>query len=122
MTRCAVCQRAMAGGYRAGADRFCSLPCYTHSPTGFCKACLASTSNDAPGGTFTFNSIGTKLFFANDRCPECHSIVQRKAICALFIPLIPLGTYRVIYVGPSRYVGRKVVRHSVAQPMSIEPR
>jgi len=123
VTRCLVCRRAMMGGYRAGSDRFCSLPCYTASPVGgFCKSCLASTSDASPGGTFTFNTFGTRLFFARDRCPECHSIVQRKAVCLLFAPLIPLGSYRVIYVNAKQYVGRRVVSHPVSQPVNIEPR
>ena len=123
MTRCAVCRRSMVGGYKSGSDRYCSLPCFTASPVaGFCKACLAATSDKAPGGTYTFNTVGTRLFFAADRCPECHSIVQKKAVCALFIPLIPLGKYRVIYVDSKRYIGRRVVAGAPTVPLPITPK
>jgi endogenous inhibitor of DNA gyrase (YacG/DUF329 family) len=123
MTKCSVCGKRMVGGYKAGAERFCSLQCYTYSPSGtFCKACLDSTSLQSPGGTFTFNTIGTRLFFSRERCPSCHSIVQRKAFCALFVPLIPLGTYRVIYTGPSQYIGRRRVAHVANAPVPTAPR
>jgi hypothetical protein len=99
----------MAGGYRDGEKRYCSLQCYTASPLGtFCPACLACTSAQSPGGTFTFNSIGTTLWSAKDRCPTCHSVVQTKNFGVLFLPLIPLGKFRMIYVGPKRFLGRKV--------------
>src|ERR1700730_5024724 len=112
MTKCAVCSKRMIGGYTLGTERFCSLQCYTSSPAGtFCKACLDATSAQSPGGTFTLNTIGTRLFFARERCPSCHSIVQRKAFCVLFIPILPLGTYRVIYTGPTHYVGRRLVSY-----------
>ncbi len=122
MARCSRCTRIMVGGYKSGEERFCSLSCYTSSPTGtFCGACMAATTNDTPGGTFTFNSVGTRLCFVRNRCPECHSIVQRKFFVALYIPLIPMGSYRVIYTAPRRYLGRRLRRGAV--PAAVpEPR
>ena len=109
MARCTNCNTVMWGGYKSGEGAYCSLACYTASSLGdFCPECLAATTSDSPGGTFTFNSVGTRLFFSRDRCPKCHSIVQRKAVCALYIPLIPLAKYRVLYFGGNRYVGRKL--------------
>ena len=123
MTKCAVCRKRMMGGYKVGTDRFCSLQCFTHSPTGtFCQACLDSTSPQSPGGTYTFNTVGTRIFFSRDRCPSCHSIVQRKAFCALFVPLIPLGSYRVIYTGPTQYIGRRVTSHHPVATAAVVPR
>src|SRR5258706_4080157 len=117
MARCSACNRITIGGYKAGADRFCSLPCFTASPlNGFCADCAKATTDESPGGTFTFNTFGTRLSFVRDRCPECHSIVQTKAICGFFIPLIPLGRYRVIYVSGSRYVGRRLRRGASPVP------
>jgi len=113
MTKCAVCGKRMFGGFKADNEHYCSLECYAHSPTqGFCQACLDTTSADSPGSTFTFNAVGTRMFFARDRCRQCHSIVQRKAFCVLFLPVVPLGKYRVIYTAPRQYIGRKVTTHT----------
>jgi hypothetical protein len=107
MTRCATCNSLMFRGYRSGGDRYCSLPCFTASSVGnFCPECLEATTPDSPGNTVTVNTIGSRLYFADDRCPKCHSVVQRKAFCVLWIPIIPLSRYRVIYSSTKRYVGR----------------
>lgn len=109
MARCSVCNKMIVGGYRDGEERFCSLVCFTASPTGgFCEACMLATTSESPGGTFTFNTFGTTMAFARDRCRTCHSVVQAKAICAFLIPLIPLSRYRVFYVAYNRYVGRRL--------------
>lgn len=113
MARCNSCDKLMLGGYKEGEQRFCSLPCYTRSDLrGFCADCVSQTDARSPGGTFTFNTFGTRMFFSRDRCPKCHSIVQTKAVCAFFAPVIPIAKYRVIYTGPSTYVGRRLVRAS----------
>jgi hypothetical protein len=122
MSRCANCNTMMMGGYRAGDDRYCSLPCYTASPQGnFCEDCMDATTADSPGSTFMVNTVGTRMCFSRDRCPKCHSIVQRKAIVALYIPLIPLAKYRVIYVRGGRYVGRRLRSDRAQQPYSSAP-
>jgi hypothetical protein len=126
MARCGTCNTLMIGGYRSGNEQYCSLPCYTASPLGgFCQDCLDATTADTPGGSFTFNTFGVRLYFAGKRCPKCHSIVQRKAVCAFYIPIIPMARYRVIYVGGNRYLGRKLRPEKPADPWTtgtrIEP-
>jgi hypothetical protein len=110
MKRCAVCNSLMAGGFRDGEASFCSLYCYTQSPVpGFCEQCLSETTDVSPGGTFTFDMIGTGMFGAADRCRNCHSVIQGKWIQILF-PVWRLAKYRVRYVGPKNYVGRRLSR------------
>jgi hypothetical protein len=107
VTRCSCCNRLMVGGYRAGEERFCSLPCLTASSAqSFCEACVDATTPKSPGTTFNFQSFGTRMYFAKHRCPTCHSVVQTKAICALFVPIFPLGRYRVISFSPTAFAGR----------------
>ena len=109
MARCTACNRLMLGGYHEGAERYCSLFCLTASDLDtFCQSCIETTEAKSPGGTFTFNSFGTRLYFSRHRCPTCHSVVQLKAFCALYVPLVPLGRFRVIYVDSARYVGRRL--------------
>ncbi len=80
-------------------------------PDGFCVTCRAQTTDESPGGTFTFNYVGTRLIGFRDICPYCGSVVQRKWFCFV-LPLVPLAKYRVLYLeeGGSyrRYVGRKL--------------
>jgi len=121
MTRCKVCNNIVVSStLRDGADSFCSIYCFTQSATpGFCKDCLEATTSKSPGSTYTFNGIGTRLYFARDRCPSGHSVVQTKFIVVLRIPLIPLGRYRLIFTGRTRYVGRQVVRNPAR--VSLDP-
>jgi hypothetical protein len=112
MRRCKVCNTIVVGStLRDGADSFCSLYCFTKSTTpGFCKDCLDATTPKSPGSTYLYNGIGTRLLFAKDRCPTCHSVVQTKFFVLAIIPLIPLGRFRLIYTDRLKYVGRQVVR------------
>src|SRR5437870_1680365 len=119
MRRCATCQRLLliSGyvlGYRAGTDRYCSIGCFASNPrSSFCWECREATTSESPGNTFLLNAIGTRLCFSRDRCPKCHSIVQLKAFTILFVPIAPLGWYRVLHSPrgnfmSSRYVGRRL--------------
>ncbi|HEY3350633.1 MAG TPA: hypothetical protein VGM13_12735 [Thermoanaerobaculia bacterium] len=81
----------------------------------FCDACIAATSTESPGSTRRVNGIGTALWEDSSPCPSCGSIEVRMWFTFLFVPLIPLGRYKVIYLASrasllhdKRYVGRKV--------------
>ena len=80
-------------------------------PEGFCQECLAQTTDESPGFVFTINWLGIRLLGGGDPCPACGSIVQRKWIC-LVMPIVPLGRYRVVYLGQgfmsTRFVGRRL--------------
>ena len=108
MARCAICNSLMAGGYRDGDLRYCSLYCLTQSPvTGFCEQCVSETTDRSPGSTYTLNYFGTGMFGAGSRCRTCHSVVQGKWI-QLILPVVRLGKYRVRYTGPKAYIGRRL--------------
>ena len=66
----------------------------------------------------TLNRIGTRLYGGGSRCPVCDSIVQNKFFCLFFIPVIPLGQYRVRYVSPNRYLSRRLIAESTS-PTSL---
>lgn len=108
----------MVGGYRAGEERFCSLPCLTASSAqSFCEACVDATTPKSPGNTFNIQSFGTRMYFAKHRCPTCHSVVQTKAICVLFVPIFPLGRYRVIYFSQTAFAGRALREGRPPEPI-----
>jgi hypothetical protein len=109
MPACTICGVPVAGSYRRDGDAiFCSLACMTKNATGeFCERCLADTIDASPGGMFTFNLVGTNLIGGKERCPDCHSVVQRK-VFQFVIPLVPLKRYRVLWVSPVEYRGREL--------------
>jgi hypothetical protein len=99
----------MLSGYSADGQKFCSLACCTYSPLGgFCGRCISETTIESPGSTSTVNFIvGTRMVDVRNRCPDCHSIVQRKLLLG-FLFWWTLARYRVIYAGGEQYVGRRL--------------
>ncbi|HET9256234.1 MAG TPA: hypothetical protein VFO16_13690 [Pseudonocardiaceae bacterium] len=76
----------------------------------FCAACTAATTGKPAPGAFTLNGLGTTFYGGANRCPACGSIEQIHWIALFFVPLLPLGRYRMIYTSRtgfhSRYYGR----------------
>lgn len=92
-------------------------PNATFNPGGFCRKCLAETTDESTGNVTSFNGIGTTLMGTRwrakglDPCGACGSVVQTK--WATFgIGFKPLGTYRVIYtkkgLTTSRFFARRL--------------
>lgn len=75
--------------------------------TGFCSSCVATTADDS-AGSITVNGIGNILYGSGDLCETCGSVVKTQWLCFLFIPIFPLGTFRIKYVAPERYISRRV--------------
>ncbi|MGX1916117.1 tetratricopeptide repeat protein [Streptomyces phaeochromogenes] len=77
----------------------------------FCGACTDETIAWHAPDTETVNGIGTMFYGAADPCPRCGSIVRREYFCVLWIPVWPMGRYRIITLSGSltgsRYVGRR---------------
>jgi hypothetical protein len=73
----------------------------------FCPACLSATTDQAAPDTEMYNlAAGSILLGDGARCATCKSRV--KTLWAWFIiPLLPLGSYRVIPTAMGRYVGRR---------------
>lgn len=104
------------GGERDMGGLYCSWQCrtwYWQVRLGlphFCDHCLAETTDQSSGSTYSLNGTGTSLFGWQRPCPQCNSAVRTKCACLFFIPLIPLGTYRVKFSTPSQFISRKLVR------------
>lgn len=109
MVRCAECgARIIAGGYREGEDRFCSIACFTAGPFDeFCDECTSTTTDDGPHVTMTRANPIHMLRFSKTRCPNCHSVVTRKWIVVI-LPIIPLKIYRVRWLDGVQYIARKL--------------
>ncbi|MFJ9753157.1 tetratricopeptide repeat protein [Streptomyces chartreusis] len=77
----------------------------------FCGPCTDETIALHATDTETVNGIGTRFYGASDPCPRCGSVVKREYFCVLWIPLWPMGRYRIITLSSSlagsRYVGRR---------------
>ena len=107
--KCNNCSTRLITGKRDENGIFCSVHCqlYYRNP-GFCKSCDAATTPQSAGSTHTLNGIGTKIYGSNSPCSQCGSVIQAKFFCFLYIPVIPLGKYRIKWASPSRYISRKL--------------
>lgn len=75
----------------------------------FCTACTMTTLPQSAPGTFRFNGIGTALLIGSGgACPHCGSVVRRRYVTLVWVPVIPLERYRIVYVDGSRYIGRRM--------------
>lgn len=109
LEKCPNCGGRVLKGVRNQRGVFCSVECSNNAiHPGFCAACMDATTDKSSGGTFTFNGIGTKLYGAKDQCRTCGSIIQRHWVTFLWIPLIPLGRYRVKFTQPRRFLSRRL--------------
>lgn len=109
--KCTNCGITIMGGVREGDNRFCSKVCrnYFVHP-GFCEQCVADTTPESIGGTYTVNALfGTRLMsWGAEACPRCYSKVTRKWLW-IAIPLIPVsGKFRVQYQTRSHYLSRRM--------------
>jgi hypothetical protein len=88
---------------------FCSSACRQHHKTpDFCEACLEQTHEVGAGNTCRVNGVGTALYGRGTPCPRCGSVIQQLFWCLLFIPIIPLGRFRVKYCAPGKYISRRL--------------
>lgn len=96
-------------GKKEGEHHFCSNAClHNFKHPSYCPDCVAETSDDAAGSTMTWNGIGVRLFGNKAECPTCYSVIRRKWLCVLFIPVIPFKRYRVRYNTPTVYFSREI--------------
>ena len=107
--KCCNCGTRAVRGIQGEQGLFCSNECKNYAAhPGFCPACIAITTDKSSGGTFTVNGIGTRLYGAKDPCSVCGAFTQTHWITLVFLPVIPLGKYRVKPVQPHRFLSRKM--------------
>jgi hypothetical protein len=64
----------------------------------FCDACRAQTLERSAPPLAVFNLLGTRFLGRGDRCATCGSSIRTVWFCVI-LPLLPLGSYRVLPVG-----------------------
>ena len=107
--KCANCNGMVLKGIETERGLFCSAECRDYAAyPGYCPACVAITTDKSSGGVFVVNGIGTRLYGSNDRCTICGAVTQTHWITFVYLPVIPLGRYRVKKVSPSRFLSRKL--------------
>jgi len=74
----------------------------------FCSACLAVTESIEGGSTKTINDFGTKIKTRGAKCSSCGSQEATIATTLLWVSVIYSGDYRVLFVGPYRYLIRRL--------------
>ena len=62
----------------------------------FCGDCIKESEPGSPGNMYSMNGLGMALYGSARECPNCGSTVRSKWIILYFLPLIPVGTYRII--------------------------
>jgi hypothetical protein len=119
MAKCQNCGGRVWGRPRDKLGVFCSITCRNNfiNP-GFCKSCIAATMPGSAGDNLTINGIGAMFYGKRDCCKICGSVVRSRWFCVLFIPLFPLGTFRVKYVAPNRYLSRQLPQKPSEQVQS----
>jgi len=110
-TSCDCCHKWLFcfEGVSSGNYKFCSYSCLTNllGKRVFCPKCLSSSGPDLFDGASTLNAIGTTIHGSAEPCLKCGSFIVTKWIC-VFLPLIPLESYRVLQIDDKSYFGRKV--------------
>lgn len=95
----------------ASGATYCSEECLIWSalgPTEFCEQCVRHTADESTGDMNRFNGIGRSFGGTRLRCTRCRSVVRRFWFTFFFVPLIPLGQYRVLQASPTEFYTRKL--------------
>jgi hypothetical protein len=109
MARCASCNGVIFFGKKEGDLQFCNQTCMEFfAAPNFCQNCVDETTPESPRGTYVINGVGTRIYGNRSKCPNCFSVIKKKWFCIVYIPVIPLGTYRIKPVTVTRYLGRKL--------------
>lgn len=74
----------------------------------FCAVCLAATEPELPRSTTTVGGFGTRMQSGRDTCPVCRSVDATEWGCLLHVPVFALAKYRMHWIDPTHYVGRKL--------------
>ena len=73
--------------------------------TGFCDACVSSSSAESPGDVNTNNGIGRKFYGNAERCAACDSTVRTLWWVLADVPLVPRGSYRYKAIEAEQHSG-----------------
>lgn len=112
LTSCTNCQTGilMLSHRDAHGRVFCSSVCqqWFNGPRAFCPKCIGETTDESAGGLSQVNGVGTTFIGASDKCPTCGSVVCRKVVTAVWLPVLPQSRYRVLYSSPSSFYSRRM--------------
>lgn len=111
-TSCTSCKTGILMlSHRDGHGRvFCSSVCqeWFNGPRAFCPKCIGETTDESAGGLSQINGVGNAFIGASDKCPTCGSVVCRKVVTAVWLPVFPQNRYRVLYSSPSSFYSRRM--------------
>lgn len=113
--KCANCGAVIIGGGVRDSERcFCSRDCQAFfKHPGFCPSCLGATLAESSGDLQMVNGCGSSFRGRREECPTCKSVIRTRYFCLFWIPIIPLGEYRVIYPSGRRFEGRSFLSRRV---------
>ncbi len=73
----------------------------------FCQSCKSNSDDVSAGNVISVDLIGRSFLGSARRCPHCDS-TERNLYFVVFIPILPLGTWKVKKVGRGRILTRKL--------------
>ena len=88
------------GGCEHDSVWYCSEICLDGARGAqFCEECKIETLPITTGYLHRTNGMGFSLWGKRSKCSKCHAVVSRVWYTFFFFPLLPLGRYRVLYIG-----------------------
>src|SRR4051812_23531915 len=79
----------------------------------FCAECVSRSDDVSAGDVLSLNFIGRSFLGSKNRCPRCGS-TERNLFFFLLLPIVPLGSWKVMDVGSGRIITRKLLKGSIA--------
>jgi hypothetical protein len=73
-----------------------------------CNLCSFESIDKVAPVTYRINGIGTTWLGSNSICPRCGSSIRTHWFTVFWIPVVPLGKYRLLQLTEQTYYGRKL--------------
>ena len=107
---CHICNQFMLDRKKNKDKYFCSIGCINDHVgyTGpLCDKCRQTCSHKDFARVSWVNGFGTTLIGDEKVCEECGSSIRTVVMIILFIPIIPIQSYRLVKMGNKSFCGKQ---------------
>lgn len=88
----------------------------------FCTACTTETTDESAGKAFSLNGCGVGFYGSASECPTCGSIKRGRWVTFIWIPIVPIGRYRMIYTRAGFFSSEYYSRHLAGPSKGLDAR